>query len=129
MYQSDFYKNLDKPKITPPAIVFTIVWKVLYFLMAVSFVLLLMSPNTFVKAVAVFVFLVQLMLNFNWSCVFFVERNVKKAFLICLLLLLFVVWMTILFFKQAFWAGILQIPYCLWLILATYLNYYILRKN
>ncbi len=129
MIPDDFYNSLNKSKFTPPKAVFRGAWKLLYFLMAVSFVLILFSPNSFTKLMAIFLFLLQLVLNFNWSCVFFGDKEIKKAFFICLSLLVIVVIMTVLFFKQAMWAGILQIPYCIWLILATYLNYYVMVEN
>lgn len=129
MFPDDFYDKLNKPSFTPPKAVFRGVWKFLYFLLAVSFILVLLSPNTFNKLLAIFLFLVQLILNFNWGCVFFIYKQFTKAFYICFALLILVIWMTVLFFKQSIWAGILQIPYCIWLILATYLSYYILKEN
>lgn len=129
MIPDEFYDNLNKPKFTPPKAVFRGVWKVLYFLMAVSFILLLLSPNSFNKLMAIFLFLVQLILNFNWGCVFFLYKQIKKAFFICLSLMIIVFVMTFLIFKQSLWAGILLIPYCLWLILATFLNYYVMKEN
>ena len=129
MFPDEFYDNLKKPKITPPKSVFRGAWRILYFLMAVAFVLLLLSPNSFNKLMAIFLFLLQLLLNFNWGCVFFLYRQIKKAFFICLSLLIIVLIMTVLFFKQSILAGVLLIPYCVWLILATYLNYYIMVEN
>ena len=129
MEQFIFYEKLIKSKYTPAKFVFRVVWKILYLLMAVSFVLVLISPISLVKIWAFFLFVLQLLLNFSWSCVFFVQQNIKKSFLICVSLFLLVIVMTILFFRQSFWAGILQVPYCLWLMFATYLNYYILREN
>ena len=129
MMPDEFYDNLNKPKFTPSKAVFRGAWKVLYFLMAVAFILLLFSPNSFNKLMAIFLFLLQLLLNFNWGCVFFLYKQIKKAFIICLSLLIIVLVMTVLVFKQSLLAGILLIPYCIWLILATYLNYYIMVEN
>ncbi len=129
MIPDDFYDNLNKSKFTPPKAVFRGAWRILYVLMTAAFVLLLLSPNSFNKLMAIFLFLVQLVLNFNWSCVFFGERQIKKAFWICLSLLIIVIVMTVLIFKQSLWAGYLLVPYCIWLILATYLNYYVMVEN
>ena len=129
MFPDEFYDNLKKPQITPSKAVFRGAWKILYLLMAVAFILLLFSPNSFNKLMAIFLFLLQLLLNFNWGCVFFLYRQIKKAFFICLSLLIIVLIMTVLFFKQSILAGVLLIPYCVWLILATYLNYYIMVEN
>lgn len=129
MFPDEFYDNLNKSSITPPKAVFRGAWKVLYALMIVSFVLLLLSPNSFNKILALFLFFLQLILNFNWGCVFFVYKQFKNALYICIALLIIVGLMTVVFFKQSFWAGLLQVPYCLWLILATYLNYYVVKEN
>lgn len=129
MFPDEFYDKLNKSSITPSKAVFRGAWKILYALMVVSFVFVLLSPNTFNKVLAIFLFLVQLILNFNWGCVFFVYKQFKNALYICIALLILVFWMTFVFFKQSFWAGILQIPYCIWLILATYLNYYVVKEN
>lgn len=129
MFPDEFYDNLKKPQITPSKAVFRGAWKILYLLMAVAFILLLFSPNSFNKLMAIFLFLLQLLLNFNWGCVFFLYKQIKKAFIICLSLLIIVLVMAVLVFKQSLLAGILLIPYCIWLILATYLNYYIMVEN
>lgn len=129
MIPDEFYDNLNKPKFTPPKAAFRGAWKILYFLMTLAFILLIFSPNSFNKLMAIFLFLLQLLINFNWGCVFFLYKQIKKAFFICLSLLIIVAVMTVLFFKQSLWAGILLIPYCLWLILATILNYYVMKEN
>lgn len=129
MIPDEFYDNLNKPKITPSKAVFRGAWKLLYILMTISFVLLLISPNSFVKLLAIFLFVVQLILNFNWGCVFFLYKQIKKAFIICLSLMIIVFVMTFLIFKQTVLGGVLLIPYCIWLILATYLNYFIMKEN
>lgn len=129
MFPDEFYDKLNKSPMTPPKAVFRGAWKILYLLMAVSFILILFSPNTINKIFAVFLFVVQLILNFNWGCVFFMYKQFKNALYICIALLIIVLLMTLVFFKQSFWAGLLQVPYCLWLILATYLNYYVVKEN
>ena len=129
MYSSEFYENLKKSQFTPPQKVFKIVWPVLYFLMLLSFIILIFSPASLTKIWALFLFVVQLILNFNWSFIFFAQRKIKKAFYVSFSLLLIVVLMTIAFWEQSKVAGILQIPYCIWLILATYLNLFIVENN
>ena len=129
MYSSEFYENLKKSQFTPSQKVFKIVWPVLYFLMLLSFIMVIFSPASLNKIWALFLFVVQLILNFNWSFIFFAQRKMKKAFYVCFSLLFIVVLMTIAFWEQSKMAGILQIPYCIWLILATYLNLFIVENN
>ena len=121
MYNNNFYKNLIKPELTPPSIVFQIVWPILYLLMAISFVIVL-ATNSSLKPFAITIFVTQLILNFLWSPVFFIMGRIKPALFISILLLLSVLFMVIVFFKISKIAGVLQIPYLLWLIFATFLN-------
>ncbi|MBO7673358.1 tryptophan-rich sensory protein [bacterium] len=125
----DYYKILNKPYFSPPPAVFGIVWPILYVLMAVSFVLVLLSPKTGNKSVALALFIVQLVINLSWTKIFFADKNLELAFWVCVLLTIIVIFMTILFFRQSVWAGVLQIPYCLWLIFACYLSYTIKLMN
>ena len=129
MYNTEFYENLKKSELTPSNNVFKIVWSVLYFLMLISFIMILFSPESFNKILALFLFVVQLILNFNWSFVFFVQKNIVAGFWVCVSLLILVFLMVLVFMQQSIVAGILQIPYFLWLILATYLNYFIMKNN
>ena len=128
MYNNDFYNNLIKPHFTPSAKVFRTVWTILYVLMAVSFLIILADYST-LKPLAVSVFIIQLVLNFLWSPVFFIAGKIKAAFYISVLLTLSVFFMVILFFNISILAGILQIPYLLWSIFAMYLNILFLRLN
>ena len=121
MYSNEFYKRLIKPAFTPPSIVFQTVWPILYILMAVSFFIILGS-NSPLKPCAITIFIVQLILNFIWSPVFFVFGKMKWALLISFLMLISVGIMVLLFFQISKIAGILQIPYFIWLIFATFLN-------
>lgn len=125
----DYYELLNKPDFFPPAPVFGIVWPILYLLMAVSFVLVALSPNSDNKVYAILLFIIQLIINLSWTKIFFIDKNLDAAFAVCLLLTVSVIIMTVLFFRQSFWAGILQIPYCLWLIFACFLSYNIKVLN
>ena len=125
----DFYETINKPLLSPPPQVFGIVWAILYILMAVSFTIILLGNNSDLKLIAVILFAIQLIINLSWTKIFFIDRNFETAFLTCLVLTIIVIFMTILFFKQNLLAGILQIPYCLWLIFACYLSYQIKILN
>lgn len=129
MYNTEFYKDLNKSELTPSSNTFKVVWPVLYFLMLFSFLIVIFSPASLNKVWALFLFVIQLILNFNWSFIFFSQRKIKKALYVCFALLFIVILMTIAFFEQSKMAGILQIPYCIWLILATYLNLFIVENN
>lgn len=73
---------------------------------------------------------VQLGVNALWSIFFFVLKWRLFAFLWILLLDVLVIWMVIKMYKKDKTAGLLQIPYTLWILFASYLNiaYYLLNS-
>lgn len=119
----DLYKTVTRPPFSPPAIVFPIVWSVLYILMGISLYLVWNTENKYVdKTMAYTLFGFQLFLNFIWSPVFFSARQYLLAFIILVILWIAVLLMIISFSKIFKPAGLLQIPYLIWLTVAGYLN-------
>ena len=121
------YNNLEKPLLTPPSVVFSIVWTILYILMAISYGRLKIKKLTDAKIN--FIFFAQIVINLLWPIFFFVFKWRLFAFFWILLLIVFVVLMIIEFYKKDKLAGLLQIPYLLWILFAAYLNlsFYILN--
>lgn len=119
--QLSVYRQWAHPPLTPPAWVFPFVWTILYLLMGIGSYLVAVSLSPQRKN-ALSLYLLQLFLNFLWPIVFFRFQEPLFALLILLLL-----WYTVFQMIQAFsiifpLAGILQIPYLLWLSFAIYLN-------
>lgn len=129
MNNLDFYNVINKPSYAPQAHTFKTVWTVLYFLMFVSFIIFYFKPLSIVKILVTPLFCLQLLLNLSWMPVFFKLKKIGFAFAICVLLLITVILMTLLFFRMSFLLGLLQIPYIIWLFVATRLNYDIMRLN
>ncbi|MBR1907744.1 tryptophan-rich sensory protein [bacterium] len=126
---NNWYQSLIKPEITPPAIFFSVVWMFLYIFMAVSFAIVFSDLKFRDKTVPLSLFLIQLALNLLWSPVFFLWHNVVLALCIAILLFIFVLATTIVFFKHSKIAGFLFIPYVIWCGCAIWLNYKILILN
>ena len=115
------YGQFQQPPLSPPGIVFPIVWTALYFLMGVSAYRVLVGEKP-LREQAISIYAAQLAVNFFWPLFFFGWGWFWFSFFWLLLLLVLVVWMIFLFFKNYRLAGILQIPYLLWLVFAAYLN-------
>lgn len=128
-YDKEWYDKLHKPLFQPPAWVFAPVWTVLYVLMAISFVLVVADDFEFITLIALFFFVVQLGVNLSWTPVFFKEHNLRKAFLLSLILAVLVFLTMVLFFHISKLAGILFLPYFLWCCFATVLSFEILELN
>lgn len=117
-----WYIDIIKPVFNPPNYVFAPVWTVLYFLMGVSFYLILQGPKSVEKSKAIRLFLMQLTLNFAWSFLFFKFHLIGIAFIEIILIWLAVLAMILQFYKVNRLAAKLQVPYLLWLSFATVLN-------
>lgn len=106
--------NIDS--ILPP-IVFPIVWTILYILMGVSSYLIYEDTNEIPR-----IYIIQLVVNLLWSFIFFRFKLFTVAFIWILLLILLVIIMIRDFLSKNKLAGYLQIPYLIWLFVATILN-------
>ena len=116
------FQNTVQPPLSPPAYLFPIVWTLLFLLMSVSAAIIYDSDDE-ISPKALFLYMIQLTLNFWWCVLFFGFRLYFFSFIWLLLLLLTVFIMTVLFYRVNKLAGILQIPYILWLTFAAYLNF------
>ncbi len=128
-YDKDWYDKLAKPPFQPPAWVFAPVWTVLYFLMAVAFFIVLLTPFRILHLFAYLFFVLQMIVNLSWSPVFFEEHNLRKAFLLSAFLFLLVFITCALFFIISKIAGIILLPYLFWCFFATVLSFEILERN
>lgn len=123
---SSWYSGLVKPFFNPPNWVFGPVWTILYVLMGVSLYLVwTRSPSR----IAVTFFIIQLMLNFLWSFLFFYFKNPLLAFIDIILLLIMIILTIIQFYPISKTAAFLLIPYILWVSFATILNFSIYYLN
>lgn len=114
------YDVLTKPPFALPNNLFSIVWGILYLTMGIGLLLYLKSNYT-QDGVTLFAF--QLLLNFFWPIVFFNFRAFLAAFILLLVLFIFVAITVSTFYKTRKSSGIILIPYLLFLIYAGYLNF------
>ena len=121
------YNTLIKPVLAPPSILFPIVWTILYILMGVSYGIL--ETKSLVDTEINFIYYFQLLVNALWSIIFFTFKWRLFAFIWLLILLLLIVMMIIKFYQRDKVAGLLQIPYLLWALFASYLNFSIYLLN
>lgn len=117
-----FQKTVAQPPLSPPAILFPIVWTVLYTLMGISAARIWLTEPSELRSRSINLFIAQLVVNFFWSLIFFDARSFPLAFLWLLLLWGLVAWMIITFRKIDSRAALLQVPYLLWVTFAAYLS-------
>ena len=117
-----YTEMVNKPPLTPPAIVFPIVWTILYALMGISAARIWLTPESAERNRGLTVFVAQLIVNFFWPLFFFNLQAYGFAALWLILLWVLVLYMILTFYKTDRLAAWLQVPYLLWLTFATYLN-------
>jgi len=121
-----WYISLVKPSFNPPSWVFGPVWTLLFLLMGWSLYLIWQEKGLLHKKQwysTIKIFSVQLGLNILWSYLFFFFRNPLAGFLEIILLWVFILLNIIYFYKLNKTAGLLLVPYLLWVSFATFLNF------
>lgn len=113
---------VQQPPLSPPAILFPIVWGILYALMGFGAARIYMSDPSRERSSGLNLYILQLIVNFFWSLIFFNLQAYGFALLWLILLWILVLAMILSFRKTDPLAAKLQIPYLLWLTFAVYLN-------
>lgn len=124
-----YSETIVQPPLAPPAIVFPIVWVILYALMGIGAARVSLQPKSRERDRALNLFIAQLVVNFFWSLFFFNAQAFGFAFLWLLLLWVLVFWMIRAFSRVDPLAAKLQIPYLIWLTFAAYLNFAVWLLN
>ncbi|MEI8011618.1 MAG: TspO/MBR family protein [Candidatus Omnitrophota bacterium] len=124
-----WYSTIRKPAWNPPDKVFAPVWTILYLMMAVAGWMAWERLPGNILCLPMMLFVVQLILNAGWSALFFGLRKPGWAFMELMLL-----WVSILLTMTSFWniywlAGLLFLPYFLWVSFAGVLNFHLWKLN
>ena len=111
---------LLKPAFAPFIAVFPIVWSILYLLMGVSFYFIWNDEKKNMDAIVAYG--LQLVFNFFWPILFFNARLLFISFVWILLLVIVIVDMIFIFYKENKLSAVLLVPYLAWCVFACYLN-------
>ena len=126
------FKKLNQPFLSPPTWLFPVVWTILYILMGIASYLIFENKDIFLyekKEKSLILYIVQLILNFFWSIIFFNMKQYGFAFFWLLILFLVIVLLMINSKKVNKMSFYLLIPYLIWIIFAGYLNIMIAILN
>lgn len=126
-----WYITLTKPSLTPPNWLFPVAWTILYILIAIAAYMVWKrrdKSTTYTRACIIYI--LQLLLNFSWSIVFFGMHQVFAALIIIILLLVTIILNIAWFGRFSKTAAWLLVPYVLWVSYAGFLNLsiYILNR-
>lgn len=124
-----WYSTINKPSWNPPNFIFAPVWTSLYLLMGISLGIIINKSKSPERTKAIILFIIQFVLNFFWSLIFFKFHHLLFAF-IEIILMWFAILLTIISFskinKIAAW---LLVPYIAWVSFASILTYTIWQLN
>ena len=117
--QMAWYETLKRSSLTPPGYIFSIVWSILYFLIALSASIIWKNGSKTSKGL----FFAQLIVQVIWSYSFFYIHAISLALIVLILLCLIIFLMISNFYRYSKTASYLLIPYFLWCVFASYLNF------
>ena len=125
----NWYAGLQKPSFNPPNWLFGPVWTLLYILMGISVYLVWKQPVSTDRNIALLLFIVQFVLNFFWSVIFFKQHQIGWALVEIILMWIFIFLTIIWFGRITSTASWLLVPYISWVSFAAILNAAIWKLN
>lgn len=126
---STWYTTLNKPTFNPPGWIFGPVWTLLYIMIWVSFYFVWKVDFKKKNKTAIGIYSLQLFLNLIWSFLFFWLRNPFASLIEIIILWCVILANMIVFYRIEKTAGLLLLPYLLWVSFAMILNYSIFVLN
>ncbi len=116
------YQLYQKPPLSPPSVLFGIVWPILYALMGIAVYRIYKSPKGQKRTGGLILFALQLLINLSWPVFFFTFGLLWPAFFVILTLNILVIINIKQFYSLDRFAGVLMLPYLAWILFAGYLN-------
>ncbi len=128
-----WYNKLRRPALTPPNWIFGPLWTVLYTMIGFSGYLIWSIEGEFSNkhSYAWTMFFTQFFLNFIWPPLFFGMHFMFLAFINILIIDIFIYLNICAFYSIYPLAGLLLVPYAIWVALSTYYNFsfWFLNRN
>ena len=121
-----WYQTLNRPSWTPPDWVFPVVWTTLYVFMSLAAARVVGLPGS---GVAIALWAAQLAVNTLWSPVFFGSQRPRAGLWVLTALWVLVALTLVALFRLDLIAGLLFVPYLVWVTIAGALNLWIVRNN
>ena len=126
IYKEPWYSQIIQPSFSPPAWVFGPVWTSLYILMSIA---IWFNWITHKDSKTIKIYFLHIFFNAIWSIIFFGFHQISLAFLNLLIILFFILWLMMIYYKNTKLSFLLMIPYLLWSTYALLLNGSILYLN
>jgi translocator protein len=128
-YGNPWFDALVKPAAMPPGWMFGLAWTLLYILLGLAIALIIHARGSRARALPITLFVLQMLLNYSWSPLFFAAHQVHLALLLLIAIFVIAAVTALLFVPIRKSAALLMAPYLAWLLFAGYLNYEIMTLN
>lgn len=126
---STWYSTLNRSNLTPPAYVFPIAWSILYATIGICGWIIWHTPSLSKLMSIKGLYIIQLALNWSWTPLFFHYHLTGLSLLIlgCMDILVWaLIWLA---YPKIRSVSLLMLPYLIWILFASYLNFYIWQHN
>ena len=128
-YGNDWFDNLIKPAFMPPGWLFGVTWTLLYILLGFALAMILHARGARRRGAVLSLFVVQMLLNYSWSPIFFAWHRIDLALTVIAAMVVLTVVLIVLVWPIRRVAALLMLPYLAWLCFATLLTFEIGRLN
>ena len=126
----NWYSTLIKPSWSPPSWVFGPIWTFLYILIVFSFGnVFLMAYRKEIALMVALPFVLNIIFNLAFTPLQFGLKNNLFAAIDITLILVTLIWAMIVIYQYAPWITYMQIPYLVWVSIATVLQFSITYLN
>ena len=126
---STWYSTLNRSTLTPPNYVFSVAWTILYGIIGTCGWLIWRSQAFPKLSVIKTLYVTQLILNWSWTPLFFHYHLTRLSLIVLSAMDILVCALICLAYQKMRKVSLMMTPYLLWIILATYLNFYIWQYN
>lgn len=126
---SAWYSTLHRARLTPPNYVFPIAWTILYGIIGACGWLIWHASSLPKLNVIKTLYAIQLILNWSWTPLFFGFHLTGLSLVVLGTMDILVFSLICLAYQKMKAVSLLMIPYLLWILFATYLNFYIWWYN
>lgn len=124
-----WWEGLAKPALQPPDWAFGVAWPILYLLLGTALAIVIAARGARLRGFAIGLFIVQLLLNYAWSPLFFRQHDIDGALTLIIVLFVTALATAVVFGRVRPIAGWLMVPYLAWLSFAAGLNWKTVELN
>jgi len=126
----DCYNSLEKPSSTPAPSTIGMIWQILYPIIIVTFGFVFVQAfRGKVKWLVALPFVINLVANLIFTPIQFGMKNLPLAAADIMVVWITIIWLAVAIWRQYRWVCLAQIPYFVWVSLATVLQLSITWNN